>query len=558
MRKTNFTLVPIGRSSRKANGKHKTTLTLALFFLFALVANELQAQCSISCKNVNISVGQSCEADLNWSTLAYLPSACNQSPSDDDFTIMMYELNGTLIDSSSNGNLVVDLHDHLNDSVMIEVYYTGTGGNNNFCWTNAFVEDKMPPQVTCRNDTVSCLDGIIEPFPDVVDNCTDSANIDIIVRNRSYQSVCDDDFIKIMIREFQAQDESGNLSAMCTDTVWFERIDTALIMPPTNYEGDSALACDDPTWDTNGDGYPDWFEVDVPSYNGLPLYPDPVDACNLSFTFTDHEFPITCGTKIVREWTGLEWCSGSDRLFTYIQIIKVLDEEPPVVEAQSNFIEVTTSHFSCSATVIIPPATVTDNCSDISSYLVSTNAPGIGVQEFSTPSAAALNLPIGTWDVVITAYDNCYQNDGGSDTIEVNVIDNTPPVPVCDQNTSVSLTIDGRAKVFAASIDDGSYDECGPIETYEVARMNLDCDGLPTTFGPYVEFCCEDIENNPIQIILRVTDQSGNSNECMVNVEVQDKLPASIEAPDDITVSCQFPFRTTSLCLASFLLMKMI
>lgn len=549
MRKTNFTLVPIGRSSRKANGKHKTTLTLALFFLFALVANELQAQCSISCKNVNISVGQSCEADLNWSTLAYLPSACNQNPVDDDFTIMMYELNGTLIDSSSNGNLVVDLHDHLDDSVMIEVYYTGAGGNNNFCWTNAFVEDKMPPQVTCRNDTVSCLDGIVEPFPDVVDNCSDSADINIIVRNRSYQSVCDDDFIKIMIRDFQAEDGSGNLSAMCTDTVWFERIDTALIEPPINYEGDSALACDDPSWDTNGDGYPDWFEVDVPSYNGIPLYPDPVDACNLSFTFKDHEFPIPCGTKIVREWTGLEWCSGSDRLFTYIQIIKVLDEEPPVVEAQNNFIEVTTSHFSCSATVIIPPATVTDNCSEISSYLVSTNAPGIGVQEFSSPSAAALNLPIGTWDVVITAYDNCHQNNGGSDTIVVNVIDNTPPVPVCDQNTAVSLTIDGRAKVFAASIDDGSYDECGPIESYEVARMNLDCDGLPTTFRPYVEFCCEDIENNPIQVILRVTDESGNTNECMVNVEVQDKLPASIEAPDDITVSCQFPFDENDLSI---------
>jgi hypothetical protein len=96
--------------------------------------------------------------------------------------------------------------------------------------------------------------------------------------------------------------------------------------------------------------------------------------------------------------------------------------------------------------------------------------------------------------------------------------------------------------VFAASIDDGSYDECGPIDTYEVARMDTDCDGNPTTFGPFVEFCCEDIEDNPIQVILRVTDQSGNTNECMVNVEVQDKLPASIEAPDDITVSCEFPF----------------
>jgi hypothetical protein len=542
MRKTNFTLVPTGRSSRKANGKHKTTLTLALFFLFALVANQLQAQCSISCKNVNISVGQSCEADLNWSTLAYLPQACNQSPDDEDFTIIMNELDGTPIDTGFNGNLLVDLHDYLNDSVVIEVYYDDGAGNNNFCWTSAYVEDKMPPFVDCKNDTLSCLEGILEPFPDVTDNCSDSADIEIIVRNRSYQNICTDDFIKIMIREFQAQDAAGNLSALCTDTIYYERIDSSLITPPTNYEGANALACDDPTWDINGDGYPDVAELDVPSYNGLPLFPDPVDACNLSFTFKDHEFPISCGTKIVREWTGLEWCNGSDRIFTFIQIIKVLDEEPPVVVAQNDFIEVTTSHFSCSANVIIPPATVTDNCSEISSYQVSTNAPGIGVQEFSSPSAAAINLPIGTWDVVITAFDDCYLNNGGSDTVVVNVVDNTPPVPVCDQNTSVSLTIDGRAKVFAASIDDGSYDECGPIDTYEVARMGLDCDGEPMTFRPFVEFCCEDIPNNPIQVILRVTDESGNSNECMVNVEVQDKLPASIEAPDDITVTCQFPF----------------
>ncbi len=542
MRKTNFTLVPIGGSSRKANGKHKTTLTLALFFLFALVANQLQAQCSISCKNVNISVGQSCEADLNWSTLAYLPSACNQTPDDEDFTIIMYDYDGTIIDSSSNGNLLVDLHAYLDDSVIVEVYYTGSGGNNNYCWTSALVEDKMPPQVTCTNDTMSCLEGVLEPFPEVTDNCTDPDDIEIIVRNRSYQSICDDNFIKIMIREFQAKDDAGNLSSMCTDTIWFERVDFDSITPPPNYIDSTALVCDDPSWDDNGNGYPDWDEVGAPSYKGIPLYPDGVDACNLSFTFTDHEFPISCGTKVVRNWTGMEWCSGSDRIEEYVQVIMVIDNEPPVVEAQNNEIEVTTSHFSCTASVIIPPATVTDNCSEISSYLVSTDAPGVGVQEFDNPSAVSLPLPIGTWDVIITAYDDCHQNNGGSDTVTVTVIDNTPPVTVCDQNTAVSLTVDGKARVFAESIDDGSYDECGPIDVYEVARMDVDCDGNSTNFGPFVEFCCEDIENNPIQVILRVTDESGNSNECMVNVEVQDKLPASIEAPDDFTVSCEFPY----------------
>jgi hypothetical protein len=41
---------------------------------------------------------------------------------------------------------------------------------------------------------------------------------------------------------------------------------------------------------------------------------------------------------------------------------------------------------------------------------------------------------------------------------------------------------------------------------------------------------------------LLVTDLSGNTNTCMVEVEVQDKLVPFIECPPDITVSCEFWF----------------
>src|SRR5690606_12691538 len=63
-------------------------------------------------------------------------------------------------------------------------------------------------------------------------------------------------------------------------------------------------------------------------------------------------------------------------------------------------------------------------------------------------------------------------------------------------------------------------------------------------FGPFVEFCCADLTNsgNRHIVFFRVVDASGNSNVCMVEVEVQDKLPPTMVAPPDITVDCRVHF----------------
>ncbi len=61
------------------------------------------------------------------------------------------------------------------------------------------------------------------------------------------------------------------------------------------------------------------------------------------------------------------------------------------------------------------------------------------------------------------------------------------------------------------------------------------------TFQPWVPFACCDV-GNTVMVELRVTDQSGNINSCMVEVDVQDKLPPYIACPPDITVSCDYWF----------------
>ena len=71
-----------------------------------------------------------------------------------------------------------------------------------------------------------------------------------------------------------------------------------------------------------------------------------------------------------------------------------------------------------------------------------------------------------------------YLKDGcGNETItttEIDVIDKTPPVAVCDEYTVVTLSNNGFARVFANTFDDGSHDNCTPVG-FQVSRMNAGC-----------------------------------------------------------------------------------
>lgn len=65
-------------------------------------------------------------------------------------------------------------------------------------------------------------------------------------------------------------------------------------------------------------------------------------------------------------------------------------------------------------------------------------------------------------------------------------------------------------------------------------------------YSEYTKFCCADIgEEN--MVVFRVIDAACNFNECMVNVDVQDKIGPVVTCPDDITVSCDTPFDINEL-----------
>lgn len=186
----------------------------------------------------------------------------------------------------------------------------------------------------------------------------------------------------------------------------------------------------------------------------LDLYPNPDLYCNVLVSFTDVKLPeIGCVTKILRTWQVLEWsCRGAQRIRNHLQMIEIVDKVGPTITCPAP-VTVSTSQHSCEGTVAFPAIVTADNCS--STVTVDITYPG-GFIKGSNGGFG--RLPVGCHSVSYTAYDGCYNSN--TCFYSVTVEDNTPPVAVCDEFTTVGLTSDGRAWVPATVFDDGSYDEC--------------------------------------------------------------------------------------------------
>ena len=77
-------------------------------------------------------------------------------------------------------------------------------------------------------------------------------------------------------------------------------------------------------------------------------------------------------------------------------------------------------------------------------------------------------IPVGNSEVTYVVYDA--RGNTSTAVVQATIEDQTPPVTVCDQNTTVGLTNGGEAYVNAITFDDGSYDDCA-LESFVVRRM---------------------------------------------------------------------------------------
>lgn len=539
MKKTNFTFRQKRRLKVKANSKLQVSLWFLCFVLFMGMSSLLHAQCTITCDDsLKVAIGID-------GYHVVTPDEAVEGLICPGTYVEVYDENGVLLP----GDTVTCAQ--VGTVVQIKAIHMG-----NSCTTPVIVKDNLAPSITCVDDTIKALElaDLPIPFPAVSDNCTATADIELTVVSKSYYPLhCDSSFLATVERTFIATDASGNKDT-CVQTLYVEHIDIDNIDSPENRAVetdpdsiDDPLLCDGSNWtDIDGDGYPDpnEFEGSVPTYNGESLYPTPegLAYCEISVTFYD--IPLVdkeCLFRILRIWKINRLCPGGDLTFAP-QVIEIRDTTPPGVIAPDD-ITVNAGSYDCSAEVTIPPATIIEDCSSVSKYIV--DYPG-GFVELDDPGSVTLDLSAGTHKIYFKVYNNCCFN-AGIDSMTITVQDDTPPIAVCDQFTVTAVGIQGTARVYAQTFDDGSFDNCGAIDSMEVRRMDGLCGtGVYDDWGPYVEFCCEDLGSYHT-VLFRVWDASGNSNTCMVQVEVQDKVPPQFECPSDITIACTYPYDLSDL-----------
>lgn len=547
--------------------------------------------------------------------------------------------------------------EHIGQTLQVELH-----SDDNLCWGYITVEDYAKPVIDCPTDPIEVECGNIEDYtPTATDNCgtpTVVATLLSVVNNNCNMGL-PDNVLRVVTKRFVATDAYGNQSDECVVTINVVT-STATIDYPENYvylEGTN-LNCDD-NFNTDANGHPSpvadgsKFGTGVPTLgvDGPALYPTPYDVCGLMSNYSDINLGTSnCVTKIMRTWTVTSWnCEVSGILETQPQIIEIADTLAPTFNLVDEA-TVSTQGHNCMGLYTLPqPTNVTDNCGDIGNITVS-NLDNDPYVENLTNGTTTIELPAGENKLYYDIYDSC--GNVRRDSVLVTVVDNTPPVAVCIQNSVVSLTSDGSAWLAAQAVDNGSYDEC-QLKTVLVRRMNTSCDceipefnhltykgtyngkyyylsdhkftydyavkhitaldgtftnyavassatktwlnenvfdtnnddtvdesdeGIHTLnnaycdpalaassedcyvpakylvefsdvcgFAKHVKFCCADATGADQMVVLRAIDHAGNYNDCMVSVEVQDKLNPSITCPADTIVNCDFAFDENNL-----------
>jgi len=503
--------------------------------LLVLAAGTASAQCPLGCNNsVQISLDTDCMVEVTPDMVLE-----GQGTNGCDYTVQVLGSNNQPIPNSPFVGAA-----YIGETLTVKV---SLGANS--CWGSITIEDKLPPIIDCPDDmTVSCYQSSNFPAPVAIDNCDGSIAVDV-VSDETVDLDCSNEYSARRTIIYQATDDSGNESAFCTKNIYFERIGLDDIVFPDNRDDVEApaLECDNiPFWDTNGDGYPQPTETGTPTTSdGFNIYPNN-SYCELNATFADQVLPICESSfKVLRTWTVLDWCTAEIK--EEFQIVKVVDNENPIVTCVPDDPHaVSADPYDCVASWLVPAPIVIFDCSSTSytvSYLLADNngnppVNGLYIDDEVVPNSDGSytinNLPLGRTWIRYTITDDC----GNVEFCftEIDVVDDVPPVPVCDEFTVATLTNNGYAHIFAQTFDDGSHDNCSDI-TFEVRRMTPGCGVSTSAWTEYAEFCCDDI-GNEIMVSLRVTDESGNSNTCMVIVNVQDKLDPVIDCPPNVTLSC--------------------
>ena len=482
-----------------------------LFFFLLLVvflfSHSSQAQCVLTCNDVQVSLDEQCTALIGPDFLL----AGNPGPGClDHLVVELFDSDGNLIPTSP---LITG--DYVNEVLTGRVKDTLNG---NYCYGEILVEDKLPPVLDCQDVTVTCFDAT-DPgsigFPEIEDNCTVAPALSHI-DNPVYTNCTQSDTIVKINRVWTATDASGH-SSHCIQKIYVARPPLNAIVMPPDRDGVSAPPLYCPASDTSPEvtGYP--------SFEGTPI--DSI--CGFESFYSEVEVATCAGSySLFREWELYDGCRGETIIHT--QLIQVVDTLPPNMVCP-NDIEVNTSNQDCTATIIFPEPATFDSCGSTVSIAVEGS---FGLVEGTT----IYNLGYGVYNVTCMATDEC--GNTSMCPFQITVHDIVPPVAVSVSNPNISLLPTSPTLVNATTFDDGSWDNCGEV-SLAVRRLDSPyCDGNDSTpFGPSVPFFCCDVAN-PVWVELRVTDQDGNTSTSLSSAQVFDNLNPGILCPQNLPLDC--------------------
>ncbi len=357
-----------------------------------------------------------------------------------------------------------------------------------------------------------------------------------------------------------------------------------------------------PVIDTTIDGVDWYFELHPSNYvNVDDNVSTLLERCKTVVTFEDTRLPrVGCVEKVMRRWVITEWVCNHETSLTILQEIEIVDDEGPSFEVPADM-KVTTNQKTCERAMTIPaPIDVSDYCkkSDPLFAIVNVyNEDGDPIGTLKTEDGTfsldggQINLPLGENEIEYNVYDDCHNVT--TQSFYITVVDETAPVAICKEFLTIGISDDGEdgngeVWIKAEAFDNGSYDDCG-LDDMCIARMddldefdalqdanvggllddevtwyvplsdmneNASCGRIFESSGsidgvdyitrddlctPQMMICCEDV-TDATMVLFRVTDKEGNINECMAEVQAQDKRRPTVHCPPDLTIDCRYDF----------------
>lgn len=302
------------------------------------------------------------------------------------------------------------------------------------------------------------------------------------------------------------------------------------------------------TFFPNGDDAPS-----IPTAEKIHQLQAGASSCKYAVSFSDDAMIEICNgsSKLTRHWTVVDWCDGSRIYDEFTQLIKFLDNTPPVIGTTielggtSNLDEednltpledftLTTDFYSCFGSGNIPFALTFDNCSNSTNDIYNIEIERLADSPFSSPvfftnflnggSINALELEAGSYRILYKAADDC-GNESEAEVV-MTIEDQQPPVAICEDLINVSLTNFGdaiAAQIMGSAIDDSSFDNCQELAW--LVRSTNNVNPNDNNWQQAVQFSCEDVNNNQLMVELLVFEDRNGDGQFIDNINQETGFP---------------------------------